>query len=201
MSEQGIDQGRRRFLTTAATIVGGAGAVATAVPFISTLTPSARARAIGAPVEIDIGAIKPGELQVFKWQGKPVWILHRDQEQLKSLSELDGEVQDPGSEQAQQPEYARNEHRSIRPEYLVMVGLCTHLGCSPTYVPRADGQAHGLSSEWKGGFFCPCHGSLFDLAGRVFKDVPAPRNLLVPRHHYLGDSRVLVGADDSGAAT
>ncbi len=201
MSEQGIDQGRRRFLTTAATIVGGAGAVATAVPFISTLTPSARARAIGAPVEIDIGAIKPGDLQVFKWQGKPVWILHRDEEQLKSLPELDAEVRDPGSEEAQQPDYARNEHRSIKPEYLVMVGLCTHLGCSPTYVRQADAQAHGLSSEWKGGFFCPCHGSRFDLAGRVFKDVPAPRNLLVPRHQYLSETRVLVGGDDSGGAT
>ena len=201
MSEQEIDQGRRRFLTTAATIVGGAGAVATAVPFISTLTPSARARAIGAPVEIEIGAVKPGELQVFKWQGKPVWILHRDDEQLKSLPELDGEVRDPGSEEAQQPDYARNEHRSIKPEYLVMVGLCTHLGCSPTYVPRVDAQAHGLPAEWKGGFFCPCHGSRFDLAGRVFKDVPAPRNLLVPRHQYLSESRILVGGDNSGGAT
>jgi len=201
MSEQGIDQGRRRFLTTAATVVGGAGAVATAVPFISTLTPSARARAIGAPVEIDIGAIKPGELQRFKWQGKPVWILHRDEAQLKTLPELDGSVRDPGSEEAQQPDYARNEHRSIKPEYLIVVGLCTHLGCSPTYVPRDDAQSHGLAGDWKGGFFCPCHGSRFDLAGRVYKDVPAPRNLVVPQHQYLSDSRVLVGADDTGAAT
>lgn len=201
MNEQGTDQGRRRFLTTAATIVGGAGAVATAVPFISTLTPSARARAIGAPVEIDISAIKPGELQRFKWQGKPVWILHRDDEQLKTLPELDVQVRDPGSDEAQQPEYARNEHRSIKPEYLVVVGLCTHLGCSPTYVPRADAQAHGLGDDWKGGFFCPCHGSRFDLAGRVYKDVPAPRNLLVPQHQYLGDGRVLVGADDTGTTS
>lgn len=201
MSEQAIDQGRRRFLTTAATVVGSAGAVATAVPFISTLTPSARARAIGAPVEIDIGAIKPGELQRFKWQGKPVWILHRDNDQLQTLPELDGSVRDPGSEEAQQPVYARNEHRSIKPEYLIVVGLCTHLGCSPTYVPRADAQFHGLAGDWKGGFFCPCHGSRFDLAGRVYKDVPAPRNLLVPQHRFLSDSRVLVGADDSGSAT
>jgi ubiquinol-cytochrome c reductase iron-sulfur subunit len=201
MSEQGIDHGRRRFLTTAATIVGGAGAVATAVPFISTLTPSARARAIGAPVEIDIGAIKPGELQRFKWQGKPVWILHRDEAQLKTLPELDSEVRDPASEEAQQPDYARNEHRSIKPEYLIVVGLCTHLGCSPTYVPREDAAAHGLGDDWKGGFFCPCHGSRFDLAGRVYKDVPAPRNLLVPQHQYLSESRVIVGADDQGGAS
>ncbi|MBI1732226.1 MAG: ubiquinol-cytochrome c reductase iron-sulfur subunit [Gammaproteobacteria bacterium] len=200
MSKQGFDQGRRRFLTTAATIVGGAGAVATAVPFVSTLTPSARARAIGAPVEIDIGAIQPGELQRFKWQGKPVWILRRNEEQLGTLPELDAEVRDPGSNEAQQPEYARNEHRSIRPEYLILVGLCTHLGCSPTYVPRDEAGPYGLT-EWKGGFFCPCHGSRFDLAGRVYKDVPAPRNLLVPPHQYLSEDRVLVGIDDTGATS
>jgi ubiquinol-cytochrome c reductase iron-sulfur subunit len=199
MSEQGVDRGRRRFLTTAATVVGGAGVVATAVPFISTLTPSARARAIGAPVEIEIGGIKPGELQRFKWQGKPVWILHRKGDQLGTLPELDGEVRDPGSEEPQQPDYARNEHRSIKPEYLILVGLCTHLGCSPTYVPREEAATYGLS-DWKGGFFCPCHGSRFDLAGRVYKDVPAPRNLLVPPHQYVGEHRVVVGVDDSGGS-
>ena len=200
MTENGADPSRRRFLTTAATVVGGAGAIATAVPFISTLTPSARARAIGAPVEVDISQIKPGELQRFKWQGKPVWVLRREDSQLETLPELDDEVRDPGSEEPQQPDYARNENRSIKPEFLIVVGLCTHLGCSPTYVPREEAESKGLPPDWKGGFFCPCHGSRFDLAGRVFKDVPAPRNLLVPPHQYLSDSRVLIG-DDSGVGS
>lgn len=191
------DHGRRRFLTTAATIVGGAGAVAAAVPFISTMTPSARARAIGAPVEADIGALQPGERMIVKWQGKPVWILRRDDAEIAALPGLDGEVRDPGSEAEQQPVYAQNEHRSIKPEYLIVVGLCTHLGCSPTYVPQSEAEAHGLPGDWKGGFFCPCHGSRFDLAGRVFKDVPAPANLLVPPHQYLSDSKVLIGDDSA----
>jgi ubiquinol-cytochrome c reductase iron-sulfur subunit len=195
MNEEVMDHGRRRFLTTAATIVGGAGAVAAAVPFISTMTPSARARAIGAPVEVDIGGLQPGELRRVKWQGKPVWILRRDEAELATLPELDGEVRDPSSEKEQQPIYAQNEHRSIKPEYLIVVGLCTHLGCSPTYVPQVDAEVHGLGAEWKGGFFCPCHGSRFDLAGRVYKDVPAPANLLVPPHQYLSESRVLIGND------
>ncbi|HEY7840269.1 MAG TPA: ubiquinol-cytochrome c reductase iron-sulfur subunit [Gammaproteobacteria bacterium] len=195
MKEEVADQGRRRFLTTAATIVGGAGAVAAAVPFISTMTPSARARAIGAPVEVDIGGLQPGELRRVKWQGKPVWILRRDKDELATLPELDGELRDPSSAEQQQPVYAQNEHRSIKPEYLIVVGLCTHLGCSPTYVPQSEADAHGLSGGWKGGFFCPCHGSRFDLAGRVFKDVPAPANLLVPPHQYLSESRVLIGND------
>jgi ubiquinol-cytochrome c reductase iron-sulfur subunit len=197
MNEEVRDQGRRRFLTTAATIVGGAGAVAAAVPFISTMTPSARARAIGAPVEVDIGELEPGELRRVKWQGKPVWILRRAQAELATLPELDSEVRDPSSEKEQQPAYAQNEHRSIKPEYLIVVGLCTHLGCSPTYVPQAEAAAHGLGGDWKGGFFCPCHGSRFDLAGRVFKDVPAPTNLIVPPHQYLSESRVLIGDDSA----
>lgn len=200
MNQHGIDISRRRFLTTAATIVGGAGAAAAAVPFISTMTPSAKARAIGAPVEVDFGDLKPGELRRVKWQGKPVWILRRDKNELAALLELDPELRDPASLEEQQPEYAKNEHRSIRPEILVVVGLCTHLGCSPTYVPKGEAQSHGLSGEWKGGFFCPCHGSRFDLAGRVFKDVPAPANLIVPPHQYLGDTRILLG-DDTGATS
>jgi ubiquinol-cytochrome c reductase iron-sulfur subunit len=200
MNNNGVDGDRRRFLTAAATIVGGAGAAAAAVPFIVTMAPSARARAIGAPVEVEIGDLQPGELKRVKWQGKPVWILRRDPAALTSLAELAGELRDPLSEKEQQPDYARNDHRSIRPEVLIVVGLCTHLGCSPTYVPREDGAAHGLSGDWKGGFFCPCHGSRFDLAGRVYKDVPAPTNLVVPPHQYLGESRVLIG-DDSGEAS
>jgi len=199
MTEQALDPDRRRFLTTAATVVGGAGMVAAAVPFISTLTPSERARAIGAPVEVDIGALKPGELMRVKWQGKPVWILRRTEEGLGALPGLDGELRDPASDVAQQPVYAKNEHRSVRPEFLIVVGLCTHLGCSPSYVPKEEAQTHDLA-DWQGGFFCPCHGSRFDLAGRVFKGVPAPANLLVPPHEFLGDTRVRIGTDPESAA-
>jgi ubiquinol-cytochrome c reductase iron-sulfur subunit len=193
------DPARRRFLTTAATVVGGAGAAAAAVPFIAAMTPSERARAIGAPVEEDIADLQPGELRRVQWQGKPVWILRRDPQDLATLEKIKGDLRDPASEEAQQPDYARNEYRSIRPEILIVVGLCTHLGCSPTYVPARDAEAHGLPGDWPGGFFCPCHGSRFDLAGRVFKGVPAPTNLLVPPHQYLSDTRVLIG-DDGGAA-
>jgi len=200
MNENGIDTSRRRFLTTTATVVGGIGAVVTAVPFVSTMTPSARARAIGAPIEADIGDLKPGERRIEKWQGKPVWILRREQEQLASLPDLNAELRDPESAEGQQPDYARNINRSIKPEYLIVIGLCTHLGCSPTYVPEAEAQLHGLPADWKGGFFCPCHGSRFDLAGRVYKDVPAPTNLIVPPHQYLSESRVLIG-DDSGVSS
>ena len=195
MNQDGIDKSRRRFLTTAATVVGGIGAAATAVPFISTMSPSARAKAIGAPVEADIGDLKSGELRRVKWQGKPVWILRRGKDELDTLMELDSKVRDPNSEEQQQPAYAKNEYRSVKPEVLIVVGLCTHLGCSPTYVPRDEAQSHGLPSDWVGGFFCPCHGSRFDLAGRVFKDVPAPRNLLVPPHQYLSDTRIVIGSD------
>ncbi|MBI2993977.1 MAG: ubiquinol-cytochrome c reductase iron-sulfur subunit [Gammaproteobacteria bacterium] len=195
MNQDGIDKSRRRFLTTAATVVGGIGAVATAVPFISTMMPSARARASGAPVEVDIGDLKPGELRVVKWQGKPVWFLRRAEDEVAALPELDAELRDPASEEPQQPAYAVNEHRSVKPELLIVVGLCTHLGCSPTHVRVGDAQSHGLPTDWKGGFFCPCHGSRFDLAGRVFKDVPAPRNLLVPPHQYLSETRILIGND------
>ncbi|MFQ5659116.1 MAG: ubiquinol-cytochrome c reductase iron-sulfur subunit [Gammaproteobacteria bacterium] len=193
MSNDGIDKGRRRFLTTTATVVGGAGAVATAVPFISTMTPSARARAIGAPVEVEIGDIKTGELKIVQWQGKPVWILRRGKQSLENLTELDTQVRDPDSKEGQQPGYAQNEYRSIKPEYLIVIGLCTHLGCSPSYVPA--GAESDLGADWKGGFFCPCHGSRFDLAGRVFKGVPAPLNLLVPPYQYLSDTHILIGAD------
>lgn len=189
----GIDNSRRRFLTTAATVVGGVGVVATAVPFVSTMTPSEKAKAIGAPVEVDISDIAPGERKIVQWQGKPVWILRRDKKSLVALDELLSKVRDPDSEEPQQPEYAHNMYRSIKPEYLIVIGLCTHLGCSPSYVTAKDD--HQLGADWKGGFFCPCHGSRFDLAGRVYKDVPAPLNLLVPPHHYLSESRIVIGED------
>ena len=197
MNDSPSDPDRRRFLTTAATVVGGAGAAATAVPFISTMKPSERAKAIGAPVEVDISDMQPGQLQKVQWQGKPVWILRRTEDEVSALDELDGDMQDPDSGMTQQPDYAQNKYRSIKPEYLVVFGICTHLGCSPTHVRKED--EHQLGSEWGGGFFCPCHGSRFDLAGRVYAGVPAPKNLLVPPHKYLSDTRILVG-DDSEAS-
>jgi len=195
MDSDNLGLSRRRFLTTTATVVGGVGAIATTWPFISTMTPSAKAKAIGAPIEVDIGDMKPGELRIEKWQGKPVWILRRNQQTLEDLVILDDAVRDPDSLENQQPDYAKNEYRSRKAEYLVVVGICTHLGCSPTYTP-ADEQ-HNLGSEWKGGFFCPCHGSRFDLAGRVFKGVPAPANLIVPPYQFLSDTRILIGDDSA----
>ena len=197
MNDDGIDKDRRRFLTTTATAVGGVGAVATAVPFISTMTPSAKTKAIGAPVEVDIGDLAPGERKIVKWQGKPVWILRRRKESVEELQGPAEKLHDPDSEEPQQPDYAQNPYRSINPEYLIVIGLCTHLGCSPTYIPK-DSE-NDLGPEWKGGFFCPCHGSQFDLAGRVFKGFPAPSNLLVPPHKYLTETHVLIG-DDSGVS-
>ena len=199
MSDDGINTDRRRFLTTSATVAGGVGVLATAVPFVSTFTPSAKAKAIGAPVEVEIGDIQPGEVKIVKWQGKPVWILRRDEEALASISSANDQVRDPESEVEQQPKYARNEHRSIKPEILIVVGYCTHLGCSPKKVLEGEGAPFGLSDDWEGGFFCPCHGSRFDLAGRVFKDVPAPTNLIVPPHQFLSDTRVIIG-EDSGVS-
>ena len=199
MNSDGVNSERRRFLTTTASVVGGAGALATTVPFVSTLTPSAKAKAIGAPVEVDIDGLEIGERKIVKWRGKPVWILRRGDAAIDELSGLDNEVKDPASKAEQQPFYARNEYRSQRAEYLIVLGICTHLGCSPVYARKGEGEAHRLGADWKGGFFCPCHGSRFDLAGRVFKGVPAPANLVVPPHQYLSDTRVLIG-DDSAVA-
>ena len=199
MKSDGINTERRRFLTTTASVVGGAGALATSVPFVSTLMPSARARAIGAPIEADIGDMEVGERKIVKWRGKPVWILRRDDASIDDLYGLDEEVKDPSSQTEQQPFYARNQYRSQRPEFLIVLGICTHLGCSPVYARKGQGEVHQLGADWKGGFFCPCHGSRFDLAGRVFKGVPAPSNLVVPPHQYLSDTKVLIG-DDSGVA-
>lgn len=197
MSVDGIDVNRRRFLTTTASVVGGAGAVATTIPFISTLSPSAKTKAIGAPVEVEIGDLQPGQLKIAQWQGKPIWILRRGPDALEGIESLDSAVRDPASERQQQPEYATNEFRSIKPEYLIVIGLCTHLGCSPTFVTHDGGASHNLGADWKGGFFCPCHGSRFDMAGRVYKGVPAPTNLVVPPHMFLSETKVLIG-DDSG---
>ena len=192
----GTDTPRRRFLTGAVTVVGGAGAAFAAWPFASAWQPSGRARAIGAPVEVDIGKLEPGARLTVKWRGKPVWIVRRTQEALDSLPELDAVVRDPASDEPQQPEYARNPHRSIKPEVLVLVGLCTHLGCSPSYVGKGGGN---LGADWQGGFFCPCHGSRFDYAGRVYQGVPAPTNLEVPPHMYLSETRIVIGEDEGTA--
>ena len=195
-SDGPVDQGRRTWvaITCGAGAIGG---VAAAVPFVSTFTPSERAKAAGAAVEADISALKPGEKMVVEWRGKPVWILRRTPEQLASLKKTDSEVADPNSKRNPAeltPEYARNEPRSIKPEVLVAVGICSHLGCSPTDRLQAGPQP-SLPDDWQGGFLCPCHGSTFDLAGRVFKNKPAPDNLEVPPHMYLSDTRLLIGED------
>jgi ubiquinol-cytochrome c reductase iron-sulfur subunit len=194
MSYGGVDQGRRRFLTATTAVVGAVGAAYTAVPFVASWAPSARARAIGAPVQVDYSKLEPGMLMRVKWRGKPVWIVRRTPEALSALKDLDGSLRDPGSQEEQQPSYARNPHRSVNPEVLVLVGLCTHLGCSPTMVKASE--PHSLGDDWKGGFFCPCHGSKFDFAGRVYKSVPAPTNLEVPPHRFVGDTGLVIGEDE-----
>jgi ubiquinol-cytochrome c reductase iron-sulfur subunit len=198
MADRNIDRGKRRFLVAATSVMGGVAGAAVAVPFALSMNPSARARAAGAPVEVDISNVEPGMMITIEWRGKPVWIVHRTAEMLASLPKNDSAVADPQSSTPMQPAYARNEARSIKPEYLVLVGICTHLGCSPSQ-KLAAGVDGGMGSDWPGGFFCPCHGSKFDLAGRVFKGVPAPSNLEVPPYAYLSDTRLIVGTDSAGA--
>jgi ubiquinol-cytochrome c reductase iron-sulfur subunit len=189
---------RRRFLIAATSIAGGIAGVAVATPFMMSMMPSERAKAAGAPVEVDISKVEPGMLLLVEWRGKVVWILNRTPEMLADLKKLDGQVSDPKSEKNQQPKYAQNETRSIKPAILVVEGVCTHLGCSPVY--RKDIAPADLGSDWLGGFFCPCHGSKFDLAGRVYKSVPAPTNLVVPPHLYLSDTTLLIGSDRKESA-
>jgi ubiquinol-cytochrome c reductase iron-sulfur subunit len=196
MSDPQVDGSKRTWLITS-TCAGAIGGIAAAVPFVSTFQPSEKAKAAGAAVEADISALKPGEKMTVEWRGKPVWIVRRTPEQLAALKKIDGELADPKSERKQDeltPLYARNEGRSIKPEFLVAVGICTHLGCSPSdkFVPGAQPS---LPNDWPGGFLCPCHGSTFDLAGRVFKNKPAPDNLEVPPHMYMSDTRLLIGED------
>ena len=197
MNEDEIDKDRRRFLTTTATVVGGAGVVAAAIPFVTNLTPSERTKALGAPVKVDISDIMPGEMKRVSWQGKVVLILRRDKQELKTLEGHDNILSDPQSNEEQQPDYAKNEYRSRKPEYLIVQGWCTHLGCVPTYYRKGEFPE---IPDWQGGFICPCHGSRYDLSGRVFKGMPAPLNLIVPPYKYLSDSEVLIG-DDSGATS
>jgi len=191
MHEEKIDEERRRFLLLATTLVGGLGLAAASIPFIASWMPTAKAQAEGAPVEVDISKLQPGELMIAEWRGKPVWILRRTKEMLDRLAHDTANLRDPDSLVEQQPPYAHNYYRSIKPEYLVLIGICTHLGCSPTYRPDLG----GLGPNWHGGFYCPCHGSLFDLAGRVMKGVPAPINLEVPPYEFLNDKTIVIGAD------
>jgi ubiquinol-cytochrome c reductase iron-sulfur subunit len=185
-----IDQNRRHFLTVATAVTGLAGAGAAAIPFLSSLKPSARAQALGAPVEVPVGSMETGEMVRVLWRGKLVFVLKRDATMLERLPENDSRLRDPGSEESEQPEYAANETRSIRPEYLVIEGSCTHLGCAPLLQPEVR-----PAEDWLGGFFCPCHGSKFDFAGRVYQGVPAPTNLEVPPHYYASDTVVVIGED------
>ena len=190
-----VDSSRRTAIGLAAAC-GGVGGVATVIPFVSTFAPSERAKAAGAAVEVDISAIKPGEKVTVEWRGKPVWIIRRTPEQVESLKKTEAQVADPNSDRKAYPtpEYAKNQHRSIKPEIFVGVGICSHLGCSPSD-KFATGAQPSLPDDWNGGFLCPCHGSTFDLAGRVFKNKPAPDNLEVPPHMYLSDTRILIGED------
>ena len=195
MSDQQVDHGKRTWLI-ATSCAGAVGGAAVAVPFISTFSPSERAKAAGAAVEVDISALKPGEKLTVEWRGKPVWIVRRTPEQLESLKSTESQLADPTSARTAYPtpEYAKNQYRSIKPEYFVAVGICSHLGCSPSDKFQAGPQP-SLPDDWHGGFLCPCHGSTFDLAGRVFKNKPAPDNLEVPPYMYLSDAKLLIGED------
>lgn len=197
MSNAPLNNGRRRFLTATTAVVGGLGAAAVAVPFIKSWNPSAKAKAAGAPVEVEIGKLEEGQMVRVEWRGKPVWVVRRSQSVVDGLRDIENQLRDPQSDEQQQPNYAQNAYRSIKPEYFVAVGICTHLGCSPTYLPDSfSEQVQGVKS----GFFCPCHGSKFDMAGRVFQGVPAPLNLVIPQYMYLSDTRIVIGLDETGEA-
>jgi ubiquinol-cytochrome c reductase iron-sulfur subunit len=191
------DLERRRFLTGVTTGVGVVGVGFGATPFVLSMTPSERAKAAGAPVEVDVSQIPPGEMKIVEWRGKPVWLLRRTPEMLAGLKAVEGQLADPKSERSLQPSYVSPQHRATRPELLVMVGICTHLGCSPVAKLQA-GAGSDMGGDWPGGFFCPCHGSKFDLAGRVYKNVPAPTNMEIPPYTYLAESRVLIGIHPEG---
>lgn len=192
-----INLERRRFLTTASAVVGGVGVAYAAVPFIASWNPNAKTQAAGAPVEVDISKLALGQQVTVEWRGKPVWVVNRTQQMLDDLPKLNGELRDPDSQADQQPAYAHNLYRSIKPEYFVAIGICTHLGCVPNYRPDMG----ALGPDWLGGFFCPCHGSKYDLAGRVYKDVPAPLNLEIPPYTYLSDTIIQIGGEHAEGAS
>lgn len=189
-----IDKHRRCFLRAATTAVGGIGLAAASVPFISYWMPSADTEAAAAPIKIDISSLKPREQLTVPWRGMPVWVISRDEEMLGTLSKVTDLLRDPLCEQDQQPAYCKNTNRSIKPQIFVAIGICTHLGCVPTYRPDVG----SVSSDWLGGFYCPCHGSKYDLSGRVYQNVPAPLNLKIPRHMYVSDTEILIGEDKDG---
>ena len=198
MANQEVDQSKRKFLIAATSVAGGVAAAAVAVPFVTSMLPSERAKAAGAPVEADISKIESGSMITVEWRGKPVWIVNRNQAMLDALAKHDDKLSDPKlAVTSQQPDYCANPARSIKPNIMVLVGICTHLGCSPSPKLQTGGD---MGAEWTGGFFCPCHGSRFDLAGRVFNGSPAPINLVVPPHKYISDAILLIGADDKGVA-
>lgn len=197
MAEKDPDAGKRKFILTATTVATGAAAGVAGVPFVLSMLPSERAKAAGAPVEVDVSGLEPGQKMIVEWRGKPVWVVRRTPEMLKMVRSDEDRVADPMSARSQQPPYAKNEVRSLKPEYLVVVGICTHLGCSP--VDRLGAQPEPFASDWHGGFYCPCHGSLFDLAGRVYKNKPAPDNLAVPPHKFVGETKLIIGEDTQGA--
>jgi ubiquinol-cytochrome c reductase iron-sulfur subunit len=196
MAKPEVDKSKRNFLLAATTGVGVVGAVTVAIPFVSSMLPSERAKAAGAPVEVDISSCETGVLKTAEWRGKVIWIVKRSKEMLDDLPTLNDKLSDPMLEVDQQPAYCKNATRSIKPEVIVLIGLCTHLGCSPT--PKFKMTGEGMGEDWKGGFLCPCHGSKFDLAGRVFKGSPAPINLEVPPHKYLTDNTILIGIGQDG---
>ncbi|HBD23492.1 MAG TPA: ubiquinol-cytochrome c reductase iron-sulfur subunit [Oceanospirillaceae bacterium] len=198
MSNDGVNTTRRRLLVGASTAVGAVGAVGAAVPFVASWSPSDKAKAAGAPVKADISKLEPGAQMIVEWRGKPVWIVRRTAEALANLPGLDASVADPDSAKSKQPDYVPgNSARALRDEYMVMIGICTHLGCSPTYRPEV--APADLGADWKGGFYCPCHGSTFDLSGRVYKAKPAPTNLEIPPHYYMSDDVILIGEDGGNA--
>jgi ubiquinol-cytochrome c reductase iron-sulfur subunit len=196
MSDQ-VDTGRRQFLTVATVATGVVGAAFAAVPFLASWKPSARAKALGAPVEVDIGNVEPGAMIKVEWRGKAIYIVHRTPQMLAQLEGMAPQLRDPESKQSEQPDFARTPARALKPEYLVLVGVCTHLGCAP--LDRFTPGDVTVAADWPGGFFCPCHGSKFDLSGRVFKDVPAPTNLSVPPYRFLSDNRLLIGSESGNA--
>lgn len=194
MANDEIDHRRRRILTGAATAVGGVGVAYVATPFVLSMEPSLKAQAAGAPIDVDVSKLKVGQLMTVEWRGKPIWILRRNQEIFDRMEQITGLLRDPNSEElSQQPHYAKNLYRAIKPEIMVMEGICTHLGCAPTFRPEI--APADLGADWKGGFFCPCHGSRYDLSGRVYAGVPAPSNLKVPPYRFVTDSRIMIGVD------
>ena len=194
MNNEGVDTSKRQFLTSALTVVGAVGTGYLAVPFLSQMQPSSKAMAAGAPVEVDISKMEPGQLLRVAWRGKPVWILNRPPEMLKILAGMDTVLEDPSSNESIQPESSKNAARSIKPEIFVAIGLCTHLGCSPTFRPEIGPP--DLGDDWQGGFFCPCHGSKFDLAGRFYRSVPAPTNLEIPPYRYVTETQIIIGEEN-----